>query len=84
MHHRKRAVARRLGILERRRQRMEIVDLPLGEFGHDLQAPEALELADEVIRQIPKQVLGLAARLSAAARVCLRLQLGAPRPLRAQ
>ena len=42
---------------------MEIVDLPLGEFRHDLELPEALQLAHEIGGEIAEQMLGADARL---------------------
>jgi hypothetical protein len=53
--HCQRAVADWLGALQRPRQRFEVVDLALGEFRDHVDAPEAQQLAHEIIGQVAEK-----------------------------
>ena len=71
-------------VLEGRRQGMEVVDLPLGEFRHHVEAPETFQFAHEVIGEIAQQLLRLQARLFGDGARLLRLGLGAAGALAAE
>ena len=77
MHERKRAIASGFPALQRRWQRLEVVDLPFGQFRHHIKAAEALKFAREIIRQVRQEMLGLAARLVGRGARVLRLVLRA-------
>src|SRR5262249_25644211 len=74
----------RFGSAKRRREAVKVVDLALRELGQNLQPPEALELACEIIAQVAEKVLGLAAGLLRSGPRLLRFALGAPRALTAE
>ncbi len=81
LHHRQGPVAGGFRVLERRGQRVKIIDLPLGEFRDHVEPAEALQLAHEIIGQVAQQVFCLAARLFGNRASLLRLEFGAARAL---
>src|SRR6185437_13118938 len=69
-----------IGTAQLRRQRVEVVDLALGELRQHLETSEAFQLSHESVGQISQQLLGVGACLLGDRPAVLRHALGSLRP----